>query len=342
MEINKKYPLVSVCTPTYNRRPFIPIMFQCFQHQTYPIERMEWIIVDDGTDSIEHLIKELDLPQIKYYRFEEKMTLGEKRNFMHKKTKGSYIVYMDDDDYYPPERVSHAVSKLQNNPWAMIAGSSKLYIYFNRTSQMIQFGPYGENHATAGTFAFRKSLLQETQYDDLACLAEERNFLKNYTIPMVQLNPLKTILVFAHNHNSVNKYDLLKNPNTQHVISKLKVHDFIRKEKETMIFDFFTKYMDELLDSYSLGDPKMKKDVLQYLHVMKEERSNMQNIIHASVPKIKVVGSQGIQELGLRETVDILEKQRTTIEVLQQKLYCVERDNINLRQKLEQHYNKIR
>ena len=66
MEINKKYPLVSVCTPTYNRRPFIPIMFQCFQHQTYPIERMEWIIVDDGTDSIEHLIKEIDLPQIKY------------------------------------------------------------------------------------------------------------------------------------------------------------------------------------------------------------------------------------------------------------------------------------
>ena len=26
------------------------------------------------------------------------------------------------------------------------------------------FGPYGQNHATAGTFAFRKELLQETSH----------------------------------------------------------------------------------------------------------------------------------------------------------------------------------
>ena len=29
-------PLVSVCTPTYNRRPFIPSMLKCFEHQIYP------------------------------------------------------------------------------------------------------------------------------------------------------------------------------------------------------------------------------------------------------------------------------------------------------------------
>ena len=45
----KYYPLVSVCTPTFNRRPFIPIMFQCFRNQTYPTSCIEWIIVDDGS-----------------------------------------------------------------------------------------------------------------------------------------------------------------------------------------------------------------------------------------------------------------------------------------------------
>ena len=132
MENNKKYPFVSICTPTYNRRPFIPILVQCFQHQTYPKDRMEWIIVDDGTDSIAELIEQADIEQIKYYRIEEKMTLGEKRNFMHKKTKGKYIVYMDDDDYYPPQRVMHAISRLQSNPQYHIAGSSTLYIYYNK------------------------------------------------------------------------------------------------------------------------------------------------------------------------------------------------------------------
>jgi glycosyltransferase involved in cell wall biosynthesis len=32
-------------------------MFNCFRNQDYPIDRIEWIIVDDGTDKIEDLIR---------------------------------------------------------------------------------------------------------------------------------------------------------------------------------------------------------------------------------------------------------------------------------------------
>ena len=60
------YPLVSVCTPTYNRRPFIPIMFECFRNQDYPKNRIEWIIVDDGSDKIEDLVLTSDIQQIRY------------------------------------------------------------------------------------------------------------------------------------------------------------------------------------------------------------------------------------------------------------------------------------
>ena len=52
-----KYPFVSICTPTFNRRPFIPIIIKCFENQDYPKDKMEWIIVDDGTDKIEDLVK---------------------------------------------------------------------------------------------------------------------------------------------------------------------------------------------------------------------------------------------------------------------------------------------
>ena len=44
------------------------------------------------------------------------MKLGRKRNLMHEKSKGEMIVYMDDDDFYPPNRVSHAVRRLMGNP----------------------------------------------------------------------------------------------------------------------------------------------------------------------------------------------------------------------------------
>ena len=29
----KHYPFVSVCTPTYNRRPFIPTLIECFKNK---------------------------------------------------------------------------------------------------------------------------------------------------------------------------------------------------------------------------------------------------------------------------------------------------------------------
>ena len=325
MENNKKYPFVSICTPTYNRRPFIPILLQCFQHQTYPKDRMEWIIVDDGTDSIAELIKQADIEQIKYYRVEEKMTLGEKRNFMHKKTKGSYIVYMDDDDYYPPQRVMHAVSRLQKNPEYDIAGSSTLYIYYNKIKKMMQFGPYGKNHATAATFAFRKSLLKQTHYDNYACLAEEKNFLKNYSIPLLQLNPLKTILVFAHDHNSVNKYDLLEKGTTRCLESDLQVNHFIRMENERMIYDFFTNYMEELLPLYSQGKPDLKKDVCQSLHVMNEERRQFNNIMKKNAPKIIQHGPNGPIEMSLEETVETLQRQTNLIEYMKQRIMDLEK-----------------
>ena len=143
---------VSVCTPTYNRRPFIHSMIKCFNHQTYPKDKIEWIIIDDGTDKIEDLVK--DHPNVKYYSYDEKMPLGKKRNLMHEKSCGDILVYMDDDDYYPPCRIQHAVDMLESHPKALCAGSSEIYIYFKHINQMVQFGPYGPNHATAGTFAF--------------------------------------------------------------------------------------------------------------------------------------------------------------------------------------------
>ena len=42
----------------------------------------------------------------------------------------------------------------------------------------MQCGPYGEKHATAGTFAFKKELLNQTKYNDNAALGEEKEFLK--------------------------------------------------------------------------------------------------------------------------------------------------------------------
>lgn len=261
--MSRVLPTVSICTPTFNRRPFIPYIVHCVKHQSYPLDKIEWIIVDDGTDPIGDLVENITFVGVKYIRVESKMTLGEKRNFMHSHCSGDILVYMDDDDYYPPERVSHAVEKLMENGDVLIAGSSVMDIYFKEINKMYRFGPYGPYHATAATFAFRKELLSKTQYDPTKSIAEESQFLKNYTIPMVQLDPVKTILVFSHIHNSVDKMDILRqgelseNPYVKE--SDLRPRDFI---KDDFLYAFYVDNINVELSTYVAGEPNNKPDVL--------------------------------------------------------------------------------
>jgi hypothetical protein len=238
---------------------------------------MEWIIIDDGTDKIKDLVKGSNITQIKYYELPEKISLGAKRNLMHEKSKGSIIVYMDDDDYYPPERVAHAVEVLTANKTALCAGSSELYLYFKHIQKMYQFGPYGPTHATAGTFAFKRELLNQTRYNETACIAEEREFLKEYTIPFAQLDPMKTILVFSHAHNTFDKRRLLDNANPTYVKESDKTVDmFIQFADESKIKRFFLKDIDEKLSKYAPGAPAMKPDVIKQTLELEEQRKKMQ------------------------------------------------------------------
>jgi glycosyltransferase involved in cell wall biosynthesis len=333
----KFYPFVSVCTPTFNRRPFIPMMLECFKNQTYPKDRMEWIIVDDGTDKVDDLINASGIKQIRYFSCDEKMSLGKKRNYMHSFVKGTIIVYMDDDDYYPPERVSHAVDKLTENRHAMCAGSSEIYIYFKHIQQLYQAGPYGPNHATAGTFAFRTELLKESRYEDHAALAEEKHFLKNYTVPFVQLDPMKSILVFSHNHNTFDKKKLLENAHPDFLKPSPKtVDDFIREPKEAMIKEFFMEKIDDLLAVYEPGEPKMKPDVLKQTREIEIERAKMAMQQQANAPIMISRDGEPPKALTTPEILEIMNSQKTDIQNLLQKNQELQQIAINLQQQLIQ------
>jgi hypothetical protein len=142
---------------------------------------------------------------------------------------------------------------------------------------MYRCGPYKEYHSTAATFAFRKELLKETSYNNENALAEEKHFLKNYTVPFAQLDPMKSILVFSHNHNTFDKRKLLENPNPQFLKESPKtVDEFIRLEKEAGIKNFFMKDVDSLLDTYEPGKPEMKPNVLDQIKRIEAERMQLQ------------------------------------------------------------------
>ena len=319
---NKKdLPFVSICTPTFNRRPFWEYAIKCFNHQDYPKDKMEWIIIDDGTDKIKDLV--CDISQVKYFEYDTKMPLGKKRNLMHQKSKGDIIVYMDDDDYYPPERVSHAVNMLLTHPNALCAGASEIYIWFKHIQKMFQFGPYGQNHGTAGTFAFRREMLRDHKYEEHAALAEEKAFLKDYSVPFVQLEPKKTILVFSHIHNTFDKKKLLEHgENNYQKTSDRTVDEFI---KDQNMKEFYMEKIDTLLKDYTPGDPSNKPDVLKQMVEIEAERKKL--LEQNSTPG-QIVLSQDGKEIVLnnQQIVQIIQNQQQQLQELERKL--VEKDNL--------------
>ena len=128
---------------------------------------------------------------------------------------------IDSSMHIPMNEIPNRIIELDKN--------KNIYIYFQKQKEIYLFGPYGPRHATAGTFGFRRRLLKETSYEDEAEMAEEKHFLKNYTIPFVQLNPMKSILCFAHDANTFDKSRLLENPNPNYVKkTKLTLKNFIR------------------------------------------------------------------------------------------------------------------
>ncbi len=229
-------PFVSVLTPTYNRRLFLPAILECYLSQTYPKDRMEWLIYDDGEDSVQDFFEahiKPKVPTARYIRSETKLKIGAKRNRLNAEAKGDILVAMDDDDFYPPERVEHAVIALNRDRKVQLAGCSILYMYYFDTGEIYQFGPLHGRHATNGTFAIRKEYAKTHFYDETVTHAEEKSFLEDYKHPMIQLDPLKVMLVMAHSSNTFDKRpmrDQKRNPLMK--LTTMKLKSFIRKESQ--------------------------------------------------------------------------------------------------------------
>jgi glycosyltransferase involved in cell wall biosynthesis len=193
---------------------------------------MEWIILDDGEDCVKDVFDAaaISIPNLRYIRMENKLLIGAKRNILNKEAKGDIIVAMDDDDFYPPERVSHAVMKFESNPNIQLAGSTVLYMYYTDIKKIYKLGPYNPRHATNGTMAWRRSYALTHTYDETVTHAEESSFLEKYKHPMIQLDPLKVMLVISHSENTFDKKKMREGNNPFVKETTMKIQSFIKSQ----------------------------------------------------------------------------------------------------------------
>ena len=231
--MSSAFPFVSVLTPTYNRRRYLQGAIECFKAQTYPMNRMEWIILDDGTDAVGDMFT--GLSNVRYVRVDTgKMTIGAKRNKLTDLAVGDICVCWDDDDYYPPDRVKKAVQRLRSvkdgKKNAPIAGASQAMLYYTTLDEIYMIGPFMKNHATNGTMAYWRSYALENRYDEDATKAEERKFTKEWATPLLQMDPRDVMLVICHNENTVSKMAILERPPPGFRKTTLKLKNIVKSE----------------------------------------------------------------------------------------------------------------
>lgn len=110
--------------PTYNRRAFVPNAIRYFRRQNY--QQKELIIIDDGTDAIRDLVP--DAPDIRYFRLDNKITLGAKLNLACEYAHGDILANWDDDDWYAGHRLQYQIDTLLRHQ-TDVCGINRLLYY---------------------------------------------------------------------------------------------------------------------------------------------------------------------------------------------------------------------
>jgi glycosyltransferase involved in cell wall biosynthesis len=288
-------PTVSICTITYNREKFLEILYSQILNQNYPLNLIEWIIIDDSQNrSNLPFLGSNNKLKINYKYVQTKKNISEKRNYSHLFCNGEIIIYMDDDDIYPITRIMHAVEKLQGSE-KLIAGCSSIPILFLQDKEIWSTGPFFENHACAASFAFKKKLLNLTSFNNNDIYGEEKYFLKNYSIPLIQLDPKKTILCLAHEKNTIEKRIMKWRPG----IMRSKKLNINEREKERLkeVVKKYEAFLETSLPSLDTYKNKILDSLKPSWKFLNLERCFVINLPN-SKERLKFIASH-IKNIGL-------------------------------------------
>lgn len=206
-------PKVVACTPTKNRRWAFEFSKTCLLSQKLKPDL--WIVVDNSSRPADDWSIAKDLSWVVYDRVYEPRPIGWLRNRcldLALEQGADYIVFWDDDDYYPPTRISAGVAALEADPTLDMTGSSMMYLLLTRENVLMTTGPFRETHATAATHTIRRRYAETHRFDPEKARGEEITFTNGWTAALKQMDPEETIVVMGHSRNTVDKSQLLLRP----------------------------------------------------------------------------------------------------------------------------------
>ena len=171
-------PAVSVVIPTCNRPDLLRVALESLTWQTF--KNFEAIVVNDGETDISPVIADfagkLDLTTVKHSV--SRMGLSAARNTGISLSRGEYLVYLDDDDFFYKEHLEHLYGAVASTPYrvvytdAVLAMQELINGVYDTVSRHI---PMSEDFNPA-VLAFKNLTPVLTLIHDKACLRRSLPF----------------------------------------------------------------------------------------------------------------------------------------------------------------------
>ncbi|TIV24598.1 MAG: glycosyltransferase family 2 protein, partial [Mesorhizobium sp.] len=132
---NQDVPLISVITPTHNRRSQVVRAVKSVLAQT--LTRFEHIVVDDGsTDGTAAALAEIRDPRLIYVGAKWRGA-NAARNAGIERARAPVVTFLDSDDVYLPDRLARTLARFDQNPSLEVLISSFLSLKGSRSTKCI-------------------------------------------------------------------------------------------------------------------------------------------------------------------------------------------------------------
>lgn len=211
----KDLPDVSIVTLTYNRPEFMPLAKYSYLIQSYPEDKLEWVIVDDG-ESIEEQL--MGIPNVKYVHLDQKTGIAEKRNIGVKSAMYDTIVFMDDDDVYPNNSVLQRVAMLKRKPEKECVFSTIIPCYdIEKYTSFMNVPPITlpmSQRVSEATLCFTKKFWEWSPFTE--DIGEADTFIRGREQMCREISPQEVIVSLVHSKNSSSRKTPAGEPNGCH------------------------------------------------------------------------------------------------------------------------------
>jgi len=140
---SKRLPSVSVITCT-NRINYMSKVFENYDRQEYDKKELIIVLNNNNMNLEEWIAKSKSYKNIKIFKLDEKITLGECLNFAVKHTSHEIVAKFDDDDYYSSKYLENSLIYFIRTD-AGIIGKKTAYLYFEDSKILCIRLPGNEN-----------------------------------------------------------------------------------------------------------------------------------------------------------------------------------------------------